>query len=233
MVPFEILAGITFLAASNHVNDWLGDGKGNEPQVLLLTVVFFALRMCTATHDVAVDGWALSLMHKRNIGHVATAEAVGGVGGWYLGYVFLIIFESKDFCNAYIFSTPHETGLITLNQFMKFWGIIFLIIASCIAIFKREETEIDEKLREHPDFGIRKAYPTLLNILKLKPVIRFSIFLLTVKASFGAVDAVTLLKLVEYGVPKDKIALLGENLKIINSFSTNFLFQQFHFCQFK
>lgn len=210
MVPFEYLAGITLIAASSHVNHWLGDGTGNEPQVLTLMIVFFALRTFTATHDVAVDGWALSLLHKRNIGHVGSAEAIGAVSGWYLGYVVLLILESKDFCNNYIFTIPRDTGLISLDGCMKFWGFVFLIAATCIALFKREESELDEKLREHPDFGIRKAYPTLLNILRLKPVLRFSLFLLTVKATFGAVDSVTLLKLVDYGVPKDKIALLGE-----------------------
>jgi hypothetical protein len=42
-------------------------------------------------------------------------------------------------------------------------------------------------------------------------MIRFTLFLLTVKVAFGAVDSVTFLKLVDYGVPKDKIALLGKN----------------------
>lgn len=209
MIPFEVLTGLTFIITSNYVNYWLGDENQNEPQVLILTIVFFALRTFAATHDVAVDGWALSLMHRRNIGHVATAEAVGGVSGWYIGYVVLIIFESKEFCNAHIFSSPRDEGLITLSGYMKFWGFLFLLVASLIALFKREETELDEKLREHPDFGIRRAYPTLLNILKLKPVIRITIFFLTVKASFGAIDSVTLLKLVDYGVPKDKIALLA------------------------
>lgn len=151
------------------------------------------------------------MMKKRNIGHMATAEAVGVTGGWYIGYVVLLIFESKEFCNSYIFSTPRDEGLISLGGYMIFWGIIFLITSQLVLFFKSEESEADEKLREHPDYGVKKSYPTLLKILKLKPMIRFTLFLLTVKVTFGAMDSVTFLKLVDYGVPKDKIALLGEN----------------------
>lgn len=49
----------------------------------------------------------------------------------------------------------------------------------------------------------------LWKIIKLKPVLRFSLILLTVKASFAACDGITTLKLIEYGIPKDKIALFS------------------------
>jgi hypothetical protein len=52
MIPFEIFTGITLICSSFHVYEWLGDGSGNEPQVVILTVIFFLLRMFTATHDI-------------------------------------------------------------------------------------------------------------------------------------------------------------------------------------
>lgn len=151
----------------------------------------------------------MCLLQKRNIGHVATSEIVGISAGWMIGYVILLVFESKEFCNSYIFSEPQDQGLITLGSFLNFWGIVILIATTLIAIFKKEDSEMLEKLQEHPDYGIKKAYPTLWKILNLKPVIRFSLFLLTVKVSFAACDAISSLKLLEYGVPKDKIALMA------------------------
>jgi PAT family acetyl-CoA transporter-like MFS transporter 1 len=150
------------------------------------------------------------MLQKRNIGHVATAEAVGMTAGFYTGYMSLLILESKDFCNKYIFSEPREQGLVTIRGYMMVLGIIFIITSVLIALFKHENSEQDEKLREYPDYGIKKSYPTLLNILRLKPVIRLAIFLLTVKITFGATDSMTFLKLIDYGMPKDKIALMGE-----------------------
>lgn len=211
IIPFLTLSGLTLFIFSKKVNQWLGDGNESIPDVVSLTMIFFALRMFTATQDIAVDGWAITLLQKRNVGHVATAEACGMTAGFYGGYLTLLILESKDFCNKYIFSQPRDHGLITISGFMKFWGVIYVVTAVLITIFKREKSEADADLRENSDYGIKKAYPTLLKIVKLKPVMKLAIFLLTVKITFGA-DPMTLLKLVEYGMPKEKIALMCKKI---------------------
>lgn len=127
----------------------------------------------------------------------------------FIGYVILLVFESTEFCNKYIFSEPQTEGLITLAGFLKFWGIVFLITTVLLAIFKKEHSELEKELEEHPDYGVTKAYPILWKIIKLKPVLKVTLMLLTVKASFAACDVVSSLKFIEYGVPKDKIALLA------------------------
>ena len=88
---------------------------------------------------------------------------------------------------------------------MNFWAFVFLGTTVLIALFKKEKSEAEEGLKNHPDYGIKRAYPILWKIIKLKPVMQFSLLLLTVKASFAAVDVVTTLKLIEYGLPKDKV----------------------------
>ncbi len=122
--------------------------------------------------------------------------------------MFLVL-ESKEFSNKYVFSEAHEVGLVTLAGFLRFWGVVFLVITVLIAIFKRENVDNATELEANPDYGIAKAYPILLKVLKLKPIIKFSLILLTAKASFAACDAVTTLKLIDYGIPKDKIALIS------------------------
>ncbi|KAG5680983.1 hypothetical protein PVAND_010457 [Polypedilum vanderplanki] len=208
LVPSQFMIALSMLYSSFYVNEWLGSAE-KPPKILILTSVFFLMRVFAATQDVAVDGLALCLLKKRNIGHVATCEMIGISCGWCIGYVVLLVLESSEFSNSFIFSEPRNEGLITLGGFLKFWGIAFLVFTILIAFFKHENSETDEKLEEHPDYGVTKAYPTLWKILKLKPIIRFSLFMLTVKVSFSAVDSVTSLKLIEYGVPKDKIAFLA------------------------
>lgn len=122
--------------------------------------------------------------------------------------MFLVL-ESKEFNNKYVFSEPQEEGLVTLAGFLRFWGIVFLGITVLIAIFKRESADDEAELEASPDYGFKNAYPMLWKILKLKPIIQFSLILLTAKVSFAACDAVTTLKLIDYGIPKDKIALLS------------------------
>lgn len=53
------------LFISFNVTDWLGDESGNRaPRIQLLTFVFFCCNFLAATQDIAVDGWALTMLHR-------------------------------------------------------------------------------------------------------------------------------------------------------------------------
>ena len=82
--------------------------------MFFLTVVFFSLNFLAATQDIAVDGWALTMLQRRNVGYASTCNSVGQTAGYFLGNVVLLAFSSSNFCNKYIRSTPQEVGLITL-----------------------------------------------------------------------------------------------------------------------
>lgn len=85
-----------------------------------------------------------------------------------------------------------------------------------VAVFKREQdipttTVVDKQRHNHaeePDLSIQETYKLLWDIVRMKPIQILGLILLTVKVTFAAVDSVSSLKLVEAGVPKDKLALL-------------------------
>uniref|UniRef100_T1GUA9 Major facilitator superfamily associated domain-containing protein n=1 Tax=Megaselia scalaris TaxID=36166 RepID=T1GUA9_MEGSC len=196
---------------SVNVSDWLG-GDGREPSVPFLTAVFFGLNFLAATQDIAVDGWALTMLKRCNVGYASTCNSVGQTAGYFLGYVVFIALESKDFCNSYLRSVPKEEGLVTLPDFLWMWGIIFLVTTTLVALFKKETeekaSEDNSRFTDHPDLDIHESYKVLFNIIKMKPILILSAILLTVKVTFAASDAVTSLKLIDAGVPKEKLALL-------------------------
>lgn len=101
------------LVLSMYVNQWLGS-EGASPNIPLLTGIFFMLNFLAATQDIAVDGWALTMLKRCNVGHASTCNSVGQTAGYFLGYVVFIALESADFCNKYIRTTPLDDGLITL-----------------------------------------------------------------------------------------------------------------------
>ncbi|KAG5681678.1 hypothetical protein PVAND_011091 [Polypedilum vanderplanki] len=103
---------------------------------------------------------------------------------------------------------PRNQGLFTLSGFLMFWAIIYLLITILIAIFKSENVKHHKKLHETTDYGIKRAYSDLVDIIKLKPVIQLCTMIFTIETCFAACGAITSLKLIEYGVPKDKFALL-------------------------
>lgn len=201
------MIGLSMLFLSTKVDKWFGEGSTQKPQVHLISVIFFLLWFLTATQDIAVDGWAITMLQRRNVGYAATVNCFGQSFGDMLGFIVFLTLESKDFCNKYIFSEPREEGLLKFSGFLTFWGIAFLTITVFVLIFKKEKYDNEEELHSHPDFGIKRAYPVLWKIINLKPFLQVASVLATVDISFAAVDIITNLKLVDYGVPKDAIAI--------------------------
>lgn len=90
-----------------------------------------------------------------------------------------------------------------------------MITTTLIAIMKRER---DQRNRDKTDetggeeeleLGIRETYQLLLKIINMRPIKILASILLTVKFTFAACDSVTSLKLIEAGLPKEKLALLA------------------------
>jgi len=58
--------------------------NASSPDIMNLTVSFFILNFCAATQDIAVDGWALTMLSKKNVGMASTCNSVGQVCCWFI-----------------------------------------------------------------------------------------------------------------------------------------------------
>ncbi|KFP24311.1 Acetyl-coenzyme A transporter 1, partial [Colius striatus] len=92
-------------------------------------------------------------------------------------------------------------------DFLFFWGAVFLITTTLVALLKKENKELTPTKEETK--GITDTYKLLFSIIKMPAVLTFCLLILTAKVGFSAADAVTGLKLVEEGVPKEHLALLA------------------------
>jgi MFS transporter, PAT family, solute carrier family 33 (acetyl-CoA transportor), member 1 len=204
LIPTQILIGSSLLFLSTKIDSWFGDGDTQKPQVVLITAVFFLVWFLTATQDIVVDGWAVAMLKRRNVGYAATANLIGQNFGSLLGFIVFLSLESKEFCNKYIFSEPRDEGLVKLSGFLQFWGCAFLAITIGVAIFKREDSVDAVVDKNH---GIRKAYPAAWRILKLKPMLLLTSIFATEDLAFSACEMISTLKLMDYGITKDMIAI--------------------------
>ncbi|KAM9801170.1 acetyl-coenzyme A transporter 1 [Neosynchiropus ocellatus] len=207
LVPTQYLLGLFMLYLSARVDSLLQSEGG--PNVVALTAVFFMLAFLAATQDIAVDGWALTMLSRENVGYASTCNSVGQTAGYFLGNVLFLALESPDFCNKYIRMVPKETGIVTLPDFLFFWGVVFMVSTTLVAILKRENQPGRGRRSEEDTQGVMETYRLLLSITKMPAVFTFCVLLLTAKVGFSAADAVTGLKLVEAGVPKEQLALLA------------------------
>ncbi|GAA6065966.1 acetyl-coenzyme A transporter 1, partial [Tachysurus ichikawai] len=211
LVPTQYLLGLFMLGLSFTVDSLLQTSGAKGPDVIVLTAVFFMLSFLAATQDIAVDGWALTMLSKENVGYASTCNSVGQTAGYFLGNVLFLALESADFCNKYLRFEPQDQGIVTLSDFLFFWGIVFVVSTTLLAILKSENNRHQRSRRRPKEEtqGIMETYKLLFSIIKLPAVSTFCCLLLTSKMGFSAADAVTGLKLVEAGVPKAELALLA------------------------
>lgn len=204
LVPVQYLIGFFLIIISFNIENLLNSSAG--PQMSVLTIMFLALNFLAATQDIAVDGWALTMLKPTNVGYASTCNSVGQTAGYFLGSTVFLTLESADFANSYLRSTPQPYGMVDLPGFFYFWGFVFLITTTLVMIFKHEITGVSF---ENDSMTIRESYSKLVDIFNLPSIRRFAIILLTCKIGFAVTDSATGLKLIEAGVHKENLALLA------------------------
>jgi hypothetical protein len=201
ILPIQMLSGIGMLWLGSTVDDLMSStGKAGGPTVWGFTAWWFFLVLMCATQDIAVDGWALTLLTPGNISYASTAQTVGLTAGQFLSYTVFLAFNSKDFANKWFRDQPLDEGLIGLGGFLTFWGWSYIAVTVALGLFKREERSKNED-------GIWDVYKIMWGVLKLKNIQTIIIVHLIAKIGFQANDAVTNLKLLDKGLGKENMAL--------------------------
>jgi PAT family acetyl-CoA transporter-like MFS transporter 1 len=98
-----------------------------------------------------------------------------------------------------------QQGLLTLSAFLFFWGVIFVVTTFGVWALKQERGD-GEALTGG---ALSTAYKEIIAVARLPAVRELAFLLLTCRIAFAAVDSITQLKLVENGLPRDKLAFLS------------------------
>ena len=75
---------------------------------------------------------------------------------------------------------PSDVGLVTLSEFLYFWGCIFIVMTTLIGIFKHEKNENIERSEDEYE-NIKRAYHMLWKTINLSNIKTMSLILLTAK----------------------------------------------------
>jgi PAT family acetyl-CoA transporter-like MFS transporter 1 len=67
------------------------------PSVPFLTFIFVSLIFFAATQDIAVDGWALTLLSQENLSYASTAQTIGLNLGYFMSFTVFLAFNSVEF----------------------------------------------------------------------------------------------------------------------------------------
>ncbi|KAK4989487.1 hypothetical protein LTR50_003231 [Elasticomyces elasticus] len=201
ILPIQTLSGFAMLWLGARAESMMTSaGKGDGSGVWAFTGWWFGLVFMCATQDIAVDGWALTLLSPSNLSYASTAQTVGLTAGQFLSNTVFLALSSNDFANKWFRTAPLDTGLITLGGYLSFWGYAYLIVTLGLAVLKREE-------RSREKDGILEVYRVMGGILKLKNIQTFIVIHLIAKIGFQANDAATNLKLIDKGFSREDLAL--------------------------
>lgn len=91
--------------------------------------------------------------------------------------------ESVDFCNMYLRSEPKPVALVTLSGFLYFWGLVFIVTTTLVALLKKEVEPHDSEHEIVVERDIQTAYNSLKQIIQLKSVKLLVLILITCKVN--------------------------------------------------
>ncbi|CEG65128.1 hypothetical protein RMATCC62417_01982 [Rhizopus microsporus] len=200
IIPIQILTGILFYILGNNIDAMM---SSEHVPIHILTYSFLATIFFCATQDIAVDGWALTLLSKESLSYASTAQTIGLNCGYFLSFTVFLSFNSAEFSNKYLRSIPKEYGVLGLGDYMRFWAVIYMLVTAYLVIYKKETDVKDEEAQ----LGIRGVYATIWKICKLPHMRSYIAVLLIAKIGFICHEAVTSLKLLEKGFSREDLAL--------------------------
>lgn len=201
ILPIQMCSGFGMIYLGSQVKEMMvAAGAGDGSGIWDFTYWWFMLVFLCATQDIAVDGWAITLISQPNLSYASTAQTVGLTGGHFLSYTVFLAFQSPDFANRWFRKQPSEEGVMTLGGYLTFWGWIYILVTLGLAVLKHED-----RTRERD--GIWEVYRSMINILKLRNIQSIIVVHLIAKIGFQANDAVTNLKLLDKGFSTEDLAL--------------------------
>ncbi len=202
ITPIQTISGISMIWLGKRIDKMMvAAGEHEGAGVWSFTGWWFLLVMLCATQDIAVDGWAISLLSVPNLSYASTAQTVGLTAGSFLSHTVFLAFNAPDFANRWFRSIPKDYGLMTLGSYMEFWGWVYLIVTFGLVVLKKED-----KTKEKD--GIMEVYRSMLGVLKLRNIHTLIIIMLISKLGFVTNDAVTNLKLLDKGFGQANLALV-------------------------
>ncbi|UJR14505.1 hypothetical protein I4U23_001501 [Adineta vaga] len=204
LLPVQILVGIILIILSFYFEQLI-----EQLRLTTLTMIFFFIVVLIATQDICVDGWALTLFSSSNIIWQSISQMIGQPFGTFLGTSILLTFESANMTNKLIrqpFGIALQShGLFTLAQFVRFWGIMFLITTLIVTIVFRkhhQKTNAIDKLENRSNLNLFDTYMYVIRLFKKKNFLQLLYLIMGPHFGYAATSAMTYVMLISQDMVK-------------------------------
>ncbi|KAF7310551.1 GYF domain-containing protein [Mycena chlorophos] len=194
IIPMQIIIGTLMLYLSLNVQVLMDDASHHVSQ---LTFLFTSLVFFSATQDIAVDGWALTLLSPESLSYASTCQTIGLNTGFFASFTVFLAFNSEAFATKW--GVPH----LTLSAYLQFWCVMSYAVSLWLLFVKRERKEPLSDV----DLSITAVYKQIWAICKLKHVQLLIVVHLFAKIGWAVNEAATSLKMVEKGFLREDLAI--------------------------
>ncbi|KAH9921404.1 MFS general substrate transporter [Fomitopsis serialis] len=191
IIPMQILVGSIMTILSFYADEMM---QNPAEYINVLTAAFTTLVFLSATQDIAVDGWALTLLSEENLSFASTCQTIGLNTGYLLSYTVFLALNSQAFAEKWGIPRLELGRYLLFCSMISFGTTIWLF-------FEKEDEDADV------DMSIKSVYKTMWTICRLKHVRTLLAVHLFAKIAFQAHDAVTSLKMVEKGLGREDMAV--------------------------
>mmetsp|Transcript_9132 Transcript_9132/g.25671 ORF Transcript_9132/g.25671 Transcript_9132/m.25671 type:complete len:478 (+) Transcript_9132:57-1490(+) len=120
-----------------------------ERRVYLLSGVLIFNTFVITCQDIAVDGWAVEILHPTNSAYASACQSVGLRTGMGISTTIFIALNTVEFCNKWIYAAGDARAepLVTIPSFILCWGVSQFLVTVYILLV------VPEKVKYAPDGG--------------------------------------------------------------------------------
>ncbi|EKM60709.1 uncharacterized protein PHACADRAFT_246782 [Phanerochaete carnosa HHB-10118-sp] len=192
IIPMQLVIGTLMFVISLNAEEFM-----NNPaeHIYALSAAFTTLVTLSATQDIAVDGWALTLLSQENLPYASTCQTIGLNTGYFASFTVFLALNSESFSQKW--GIPR----LRIGTYMQFCAAVSFAVTVWL-LFVTEDKDTDDE-----DLSIKSVYTTMWNICKLKHVQILCLLHFFSKIGWAANDAATQLKMVEKGLGREDLAI--------------------------
>ncbi|KAI6134036.1 acetyl-coenzyme A transporter 1-domain-containing protein [Pisolithus croceorrhizus] len=194
IIPMQLIIGSMMLYIAANVNRLFEHPAENVHE---LTFVFTSLVFFSATQDIAVDGWALTLLSKENLSFASTCQTIGLNTGFFASFTVFLALNSETFSQKW--GIPR----LTLSGYLQSCSVLCFVVTIWLIFEKEGQESMDQS-----EMTVTSVYKTIWDICKLKHVRSLIIMHCFAKVGFQANEAVTSLKMIEKGLGREDLAIV-------------------------
>ena len=109
-------------------------------EVQIVSILLIVLVFIITCQDIAVDSWAVEMLHPCNASYGSSSQSIGQRIGSFISTSLFISLNSQEFCSAWIYGTPVEETqpILTLENYLLIWPSFQMLITIYIALFVPE-----------------------------------------------------------------------------------------------